>query len=236
MSPPTPVSIVMGGTSGVGLATARLLASVGHRVIATGRTLTRVADLSIAGLTFSAVDARNAEAVRAFYRATGPFQHLVVALSGAKGAGPFAALPLADLREGFDTKFFPQVQVAQLALGTLRAGGSITFVSAISARRPRPGLAGLAAINGAIEAMVPALAQELRPTRVNAVSPGVIDTPWWDWMAAADKAAAFQQYGAAAPVGRVGRPEEVADAIRFLITNEFVTGSVIECDGGLRLS
>jgi len=183
----TPVSIVMGGTSGVGLATARLLAGLDHRVIATGRSLASVADLRVTGLTFEAVDARNAEALRALYRPTGPFQHLVVALSGGKGAGPFATLPLAELREGFDTKFFPHVQVAQLGLGTLRAGGSITFVSAISARRPRPGLAGLAAINGAIEAMVPALAQELRPTRVNAVSPGVIDTPWWDWMPAAER-------------------------------------------------
>ena len=85
-----------------------------------------------------------------------------------------------DIRSGMEGKFFGQLTVAQCALRNLEAGGSITFISAGSVRVALPGTVGLAAINGAIEAIVPTLAKELAPTRVNAVSPGVIDTPWWN--------------------------------------------------------
>ena len=113
--------------------------------------------------------------------------------------------------------------------------GSMTFVSAISARAANPGTSGLAAINSAIEGLVKPLAVELRPRRVNAVSPGVIDTPWWSWMPDDQKQSTFARFAAATPVGRVGRPEDVAQAIVFLIGNSFMTGCVLECDGGLRL-
>jgi NAD(P)-dependent dehydrogenase (short-subunit alcohol dehydrogenase family) len=85
-----------------------------------------------------------------------------------------------------------------------------------------------------VAAFVPILSAELRPLRVNGVSPGVIDTPWWDFMAEDQKRAVFTEYGAKSPVGRVGKPEDVAQAIAFLIHNTFVTGHVLLCDGGLR--
>ena len=92
------------------------------------------------------------------------------------------------------------------------------------------------AINGALEAMVRPLAKELKPTRVNAVSPGVIDTPWWHRLPAEQRQAVFDRYANLASVGRVGRAEDVADAILFLIRNGFITGTVLECDGGLHLA
>lgn len=123
----------------------------------------------------------------------------------------------------------------EASLETIRRDGSITFVTAISARNSMPGTAGLAAINGALEAMVPSLASELRPLRVNAVSPGVIATTWWNIMPEEQRAAFFKESAAATAVGRVGEPEDVALSIVYLIQNGFVTGSVLECDGGLRL-
>jgi NAD(P)-dependent dehydrogenase (short-subunit alcohol dehydrogenase family) len=99
-----------------------------------------------------------------------------------------------------------------------------------------PGTAGLAAINGAIEAAVPTLAKELAPTRINAVSPGVIDTPWWDAMPEEAKATIFRQAAERLPVRRVGRPEDVAQAIVFLVHDSFVTGTIIEVDGGGHLN
>ena len=89
--------------------------------------------------------------------------------------------------------------------------------------------------NSAIEGLIKPLAVELRPRRVNAVSPGVIDTPWWNWMQEDQKTSAFAKFAAATPAGRVGKPEDIAQAIVFLIGNSFMTGCVLECDGGLRL-
>ena len=125
--------------------------------------------------------------------------------------------------------------MAQAALLVLRDDGSLTFVTAGSAGSSRPGTAGLAAVNAAVEAMVPVLAVELAPIRVNAVSPGVIDTPWWDGADPEVRRQAFDTFAATAPAGRVGRPEDVAEAIGFLIDGTFTTGVVLPVDGGSRL-
>ena len=77
---------------------------------------------------------------------------------------------------------------------------------------------------------------ELRPLRVNGVSPGVIDTPWWDFLTEEQKEPVFADYAAKTPVGRVGQPEDVAQAIAFLISDSFMSGQIIVCDGGLRLA
>jgi NAD(P)-dependent dehydrogenase (short-subunit alcohol dehydrogenase family) len=114
-------------------------------------------------------------------------------------------------------------------------GRDLSAVAGPLTRAALPGTAGLAAVNGALEAMVPPLAVELAPLRVNAVSPGVIETPWWDGMPAEERTAMFAEHAAALPVGRVGRPEDVAQAILLTATNGFVTGSVVECNGGLSL-
>ncbi|GHO56900.1 SDR family oxidoreductase [Ktedonobacter robiniae] len=172
--------IILGGTSGVGLATAQMLAQAGAQVIIGGRQAEKVQQaMAVAGsnVTGEAIDATDAEQLRTFFKRVGTFDHLVLTLSGGKGGGAFASLDLNELREGFAAKFWPQVQAAQLGLETLRRDGSLTFVTAISARSSMPGVAGLAAINGALEAMIAPLAAELKPLRVNAVSPGVIATP-----------------------------------------------------------
>lgn len=114
----------------------------------------------------------------------------------------------------------------------MNKGGSITLITAVSATAKMPGTSGLAAINGALELMVPVLAKEL-PVRVNAVSPGVIDTSWWNFLPAEAKQEAFAQYGSQTLAGRVGKAKEVADAVSFLINNAYVTGMVVRCDGGL---
>ena len=225
--------VIFGGSSGIGEATAKRLLADGLRVLVVGRDRSRLeaARSRLGNVETMSVDATDRAAVAAFFARVGSFQHLVLSISGGKGAGPFKNLSLDDLRSGMEKKFFAQTNVAQCALANL-VGGSITFVSAGSARVAMPGTAGLAAINGAIEAAVPTLAKELAPTRVNAVSPGVIDTPWWDAMPKEFKENAFKQTAERLPVHRVGRPEDVAQAIAFLIHNGFVTGTVMEVDGG----
>jgi NAD(P)-dependent dehydrogenase (short-subunit alcohol dehydrogenase family) len=231
-------AVVIGGSSGMGLETVRMLAEAGARVTATGRDDAKL-QAAIAGLGPGvrgvAFDARERPALDRFFAETGPVDHLVLSLSGGAGAGPFAQLDLQSLRRGFEEKFWPQVEAAQAGLARLVPGGSVTFISAISARIANPGTAGLAAINAAIEAMVGTLARELAPSRVNAVSPGVVDTPWWDRMPPDMKQAVFAQQRENLPVRRVGQPRDVAHAVRFLVENGFMTGAVIECDGGMRL-
>jgi NAD(P)-dependent dehydrogenase (short-subunit alcohol dehydrogenase family) len=184
----------------------------------------------------SVVDATSIEHLQTFFREHGAFQHLVIAVSGAAGGGAFRTLDLRqELRHGFEAKFWPQVAIAQASLETLQHDGSITFITAGSSRKALPGTAGLAAINGALDSIVPTLAVELHPLRVNAVSPGIIATSWWDRVPENFRDDLFAQFVASAPVGRVGQPEDVAHAIVFLIQNTFITGSIIDCDGGSRL-
>ena len=152
------------------------------------------------------------------------------------GAGPFASLDEAALRQAFDGKFFAHVKAIQAALPRLRPDGSVTIVSAASARSAFPGTAALAAVNGALETIVAPLAVELAPLRVNAVSPGIIDTHWWHAMPDDQRRAYFDAAAAVTPVRRVGRPEDVADAIVYLAGASFVTGTVLECTGGSNLT
>lgn len=229
---------IAGGSSGIGLSTATLLVKCGAHVILNGRDPDKL-DCAKEQLgsqaSIAAFDAANPDERSRALAEVGAFDHLVVALSGGKGAGPFNQVTQADLRSGFEAKFWAHYSLAQESLAYLSQSGSITFVSAISARAANPGTAGLSAINSAIEGLVKPLAVELRPRRVNAVSPGVIDTPWWDWMETDQKRAAFARFSSATPAGRVGKPEDIAQSIAFLIGNSFMTGCVLECDGGLRL-
>lgn len=230
--------VVMGGTSGIGLAAAQQLNLAGASAVVTGRNpekLDRVRENNLA-LRAEQVDALSKEAIMSFYQSVGPFDDLVLCMSGAKGAGPFTTLDASELLAGFQEKFFAQFRAAQAALPFLRKDGSLTFITAISARAANPGTAGLAAINGAIEAMVKPLAKELRPLRVNAISPGAVETTWWDRLPPEMRDSLLQQTAASSMVGRNGSAEELGNAVAFVVSNGFVSGTVLEVDGGLHLS
>ncbi|MGO4129156.1 SDR family oxidoreductase [Inquilinus sp. YAF38] len=232
-------AFVIGGSSGIGLATARRLSADGLRVTIAGRDPAKLAAAAAeAGGTLVTVvlDASDPASVAAAFEQVGSFDHLVLALGGSQGVlGPFAELDLATFRQAFEGKFWAHLACAQAALPQLRRDGSMTFVSAVSARMATPGLAGVAAINGAIETVARILAAELKPLRVNAVSPGLIDTPWWDFLPQDQKQATFAAYAEKIPVGRPGRAEEVAAAIAFVIGNGYMTGHTLVCDGGISL-
>ena len=164
------------------------------------------------------------------FESIGAFDHLVVSLSGARGAGPLAVLPIDEIRAGFEAKLFAQLTAMQAALPFVKA--SITVVSAATAAAALPGTSGLAAINGAVEAIVRPLAIELAPVRVNAVRPGVIDTPWWDHVPPEFKKTVFAQAAQTLPVKRVGTADDVAAAIVMLATNGFITGTIVDVSGG----
>lgn len=232
-------AVIIGGSSGIGLASAKLLLEQGFQVTVAARDeakLKATADHLSGEVGTVAIDARNTTSVKQAFESLGSFDHLVLALGSGHGAGPFATLDMADLLAGFQTKLIPHAAAAQMALPFLRPAGSITFVSAVSAQAAMPGTAGLAAINAGIEAMVRVLAAELKPLRVNGVSPGVIDTPWWDFLPAEQRQAVFRDFAGRTPVGRIGEPVDVAKAVAFLVSNGFMSGHVLTCDGGIHLA
>ncbi|MGN7821384.1 SDR family oxidoreductase [Chitinophaga sp. 22536] len=229
--------IIAGGSSGIGLATAALLTAEKAHVTITGRAAERLQEAAKAFpvAATAVVDGNDRPALDQFFAAQNSIDHLVIALSGAKGAGMFKDLSLDDLRAGFEGKFWPQLQTLQAALPYMRPGGSITMITAISATAKSPGTSGLAAINGAIELMVPGLAKELQPLRINAVSPGVVDTPWWDFLPADAKADTFKAYADQLPTGKVAAATDIAEAVLFLMRNSNTTGTILRCDGGFSL-
>lgn len=228
--------IVVGGSSGIGLATAQLLANSKALVTVTGRNEIKLKEVhETTGLQTQAVDSGDRAALDAFFSKTGKLDHLVISVSGSKGMGNFASLPLTELRAGFEGKFWPQLNTLQAALPYFNENGSIVLITAISSVAQKPGTSGLAAINGALELMVPVLAQELKPLRINAVSPGVVDTPWWNFVPEEAKQETFKQFTAHIPAGRAAKATEIADAVVFVLGNNYMTGSVIHCDGGFSL-
>lgn len=180
-------------------------------------------------------DASDHAAMSAVASSIGTVDMLIVAASGAEGIGPFAELDLGMLRRAFDAKFWAHVVTIQAVLPRMAPEGSITVVGAISARAAMPGTAGVAAINAAVEGIVKPLAAELAPLRVNAVSPGFVDTPWWSSLPDADRIAYFDHAASVLPVRHIAVAEEVAEAIVLAATNRNITGTVIETDGGARL-
>jgi NAD(P)-dependent dehydrogenase (short-subunit alcohol dehydrogenase family) len=224
--------VVFGGSSGIGEAVAAASTRAGARAVLVGRDPARLRDAAGrvgGGVETAVADATDRAAVERVF-AGREVDHLVLCVTGRKGGGAFRDLDLDDLREALEAKTLAQLRCAQVAAGRVR--GSITFVSAGSARSLIRGTAGLAVVNGALECAIPILALELAPVRVNAVSPGVIETEWWNRMPAEARDGVFRAAAAALPVGRIGRPDEVAALLLGVMQNGFITGSVFEVDGG----
>ena len=220
-------AVFLGGSSGIGLAAARLAVADGWDVTIASRNPER-ADIDAAKAVLNVTDDA---AVRAFFAELGPVDHLVSS-TVARAGGPAKELDLGAARTAFETKLwgpFAAVQAADIRR-------SIVLLSGAAASTPMRGGSSTAAVNGAVEALVRTLAVELAPVRVNAVSPGIIDTPTWAGMAADQRDAMFTRLAGVLPVGRVGTAADVAHAIWHLLTNDFVTGTVLHVDGGHRLA
>jgi NAD(P)-dependent dehydrogenase (short-subunit alcohol dehydrogenase family) len=227
--------VIIGGSSGMGLAIAKEAADAGGAVTIAGRSQSKLDEASraIAGdVTTYIVDLSDERSVMKLFQSIGSFDHLVVSGSSVK-TGQLRELSLADARASMDSKFWGAYMATRYA--QIRPKGSITFFSGILSRRPSPGLASLAAINAAVEALGRALALELAPIRVNVVSPGLTDTPAYAKMPDDARKGMFAAAAKRLPVGRVGKPEDIASLTLELMRNSFLTGLVVDVDGGAML-
>lgn len=222
--------VVVGGSSGIGLATAELAKKEGAEVVIASRNAERlkaVADKG--GSTAIPADVTSDESVANLFRKCGPVDHVVVTAAQLR-TGPFKTVSMDDVRATMESKFWGAWRIARAA--EIRAGGSLTLVTGFLSVRPRPNAAIVGAVNGALESLTRSLALELAPVRVNAVSPGVIDTPIRSAMPEAARREMLEKTAAALPVGRVGVSDDIAQQILTFMTVGFATGSIVYLDGG----
>jgi NAD(P)-dependent dehydrogenase (short-subunit alcohol dehydrogenase family) len=228
--------LVIGGSSGIGLATAAAAAEDGGSVTIASRSKAKL-DEALAriggGARAVVLDTGDEAAVERFFAGEDAWDHVVVSAAQTT-SGPVRTFGLADAKVAMESKFWGAYRVARAA--KIREGGSLTFVSGLLSVRPSASSVLQGAINAALEALARWLALELAPIRVNTVSPGLIDTPLWSRMPKEKREAMFARAVQRLPVRRIGQPEDIADAVLFLATTPFVTGSTVRVDGGAAIA
>jgi NAD(P)-dependent dehydrogenase (short-subunit alcohol dehydrogenase family) len=236
MSLESKVVVVLGGSSGMGLATAKAAAAEGAQVVITGRSheKLRAAHAQLpAGSRAEALDVADEAGTRALFAELGHLDHLFITAASVM-VGLNLARDSTHLRPAMDTRFWGSLYAAKYAAARMN-GGSITFMSGTSAWKPTGGSPVGAASCGAVEAFARSLAIDLAPIRVNTIAPGFIDTPLIDELAGEQKQAFIAREASRLPVKRIGTPEDIADAVLFLMKNGFVTGITLTVDGGRML-
>jgi NAD(P)-dependent dehydrogenase (short-subunit alcohol dehydrogenase family) len=224
--------LVVGGSSGIGLAVAMQAAGLGAAVTIAARSRVKL-DAALSKLGGKGVamvlDTGDEMAVERVFSGDLLWDHIVVSAARTP-TGAVRSLSLADAKTAMESKFWGSYRIARAA--RIREGGSLTFISGILSVRPSASSVLQGAINAALEALARGLALELAPVRVNAVSPGLIATPLWSGLPQDKREALFSGAARRLPARRTGEPEDVANAVMFLLTTPFATGSTVRVDGG----
>ncbi|MCR8656770.1 SDR family oxidoreductase [Paenibacillus endoradicis] len=219
--------VIIGGSTGIGLGTAKEAIRQGAHVVIAGRSLEKLeqaqSDINSDLLQILQVDNKDENSLQTFFREIGEFDHLFTP-GAAYMLGPITSDK--EVAEScFQNKFWPQYYAVKYAVPYISKGGSIVLMSGAASQRPIPGAASYAACNGAIESLGKALAIELAPIRVNVVSPGTIRTE-------KDRKEAYEMYEGMTLLQRVGHVDEIAHSVIYLMTNSYTTGTTLFTDGG----
>lgn len=226
--------VVIGGSSGIGLACAEAARDAGASVVIAGRSsekLDRAQALLGEGVQAVAADVTDEASVRDLFGRVERVDHLLIAAAETAAVG-VAEAEEDEVRPTLDIRVWGGFFATKHAAPVMGENGSITFLSGTSSHRPYPGAAMVAASGGAIEAFARALALELAPVRVNTICAGFVDTPLLDAYYGDGRDEAVRELAARLPVGRIGTPGDIADGAMFLMGNGFVTGTVLHIDGG----
>ncbi len=228
--------VIIGGTSGIGLEVAKLAAKQGMQVVITGFKAHQPEEIRAkfpkdAELSISQLDIADETAVKAFFSSVGEFDYLTTPGSSLP-KGPFLSMDSQTAKSGFDSKFWGQYLTARYGAPHIRKHGAIVFFSGAVGQRPQANLSIMASVNSAVEGLTRALAVELAPLRVNAISPGFVETPRYAGMPEAERHAFMQSLSDKLLVKHVGQPQELAEAVMFLLTNTYTTGITLHTDGG----
>ncbi|TDU88366.1 NAD(P)-dependent dehydrogenase (short-subunit alcohol dehydrogenase family) [Kribbella voronezhensis] len=231
------VVVVLGGSSGIGLETARQAGAAGARIVITGRDREKLdaAAGEVGAETVATVDLGDSAGVEGFFAGL-PEQidHVLVS-----GGGPFYA-PITELdfdeaRDFVDEHLVGSLRIARLCIGRVRPGGSLTFIGGTGARRPGVGLSIAAIATAGLSAIAANAALELAPVRVNAVAAGFVDTPLSARLLGDQLEERRAGLRATLPIRRVVGPEDVAALVVHLMTNGALTGATYDVDGGQQL-
>jgi NAD(P)-dependent dehydrogenase (short-subunit alcohol dehydrogenase family) len=229
--------VLIGGSAGMGLETARRARSEGAGVILTGRDPGRLerAAADVGALSTAAFDATDPAALDGFFSdLPGPIDHVMVT-----AGGPYYAL-LADLdrdraHRDFDEHLWLAVAIAQHAVGRVRPGGTLLFVGGTGGRARGPGLSIIAAATAALPALIANLALEVAPVRVNLIAAGFVDTPLSASLLGDGLEARRDQLRTTLPIGRVVGPADIAALAVHIMVNTALTGATFDIDGGQQL-
>jgi len=227
--------VIVGGSSGIGLAVAEQAASHGANVVIVSSNTERVqkAIKSIGGKAQGqAVDVSDEGAVESFFKKLGVFDHLVFTAGDSLQLHELAITDLKQARRAFELRYWYALATVKYGSPQIRKGGSVVLTTGIAGQRPQSGWVIAASVCGTIEALTRALAVELAPIRVNAVSPGVVRTNLWQNMSSLEREQLYESVGKRLPVGRVGEAHDIAQAYLFLMKEGFSTGQIVVVDGG----
>jgi NAD(P)-dependent dehydrogenase (short-subunit alcohol dehydrogenase family) len=227
--------VIVGGSSGIGLAVAQAAASEGAEVVIISSNAERVQEAirSIGGKARGqVVDVSDEKAVESSFANHGAFDHLVFTAGDNLQLHELATTDLKQARRAFELRYWSALATIKYGSPKIRKGGSIVLTTGVAGRRPHSGWVIAASVCGTIEALTRALAIELAPIRVNAVSPGVVRTNLWQNMSSAEREQLFESVGKRLPVGRVGEAQDIAQAFLFLMKEGFSTGQTVVVDGG----
>jgi len=227
--------VIVGGSSGIGLAVAEKVALHGAEVVIVSSNAERVQEAihSIGGeARGQAVDVSDEKAVESFFTNLGDFDHLVFTAGDSLQLHALSDTDLKQARRAFELRYWSALATVKYGSPQIRRGGSIVLTTGVAGQRPHSGWVIAASVCGTIEALTRALAIELAPIRVNAVSPGVVRTNLWQSMSSAEREHLFESVGKRLPLGRVGEAHDIAQAYLFLMKEEFSTGQTVVVDGG----
>lgn len=231
-------TLIIGGATGIGFAVAQLLATRGDHIILAGRhhdKLERACQqLQATGTTAESVilDITDEAQIDSLGQSLEPVDNIVVTAGSQAPGGAFTSLDLSAAKQAFDAKFWGSLAIARHLAGKIKPGGTLTLTSGFLARRTVPGTLVKTTMNAALEAAVKMLAKELSPLRVNAISPGLTDTEAYSGMLPEARQQMLVRAAENLPARRYGRAEDLAKGYRFVIENPFVTGSVVDIEGG----